>query len=907
MPVAAQTGVVSIAAAFDHTLALKTDGTVIAWGNNALGQTNVPPGLTGVRSVAAGYGHSVALKTDGTVVAWGYSWEAVPGGLSGVKAIAASDSHTLALKNDGSVVAWGNNGSGQCNVPAGLTGVQAIAAGAAHSLLVKADGTVVAFGWNTSGQCNVPAGLTGVRAVAAGTAHSIALKHDGTMVGWGSNHHGQLNIPVGLTGVRAIATAGGDSSDYKGHTVALKEDGTVLAWGSGGGQTVPTGLTGVVAISARYGSSFAVKFGNEVPRVAYGIQPPASTTTKTFTVTNPGDSLLTLTEILTTGGQAAEFVVDTAGTAMSLEPGASTTFTVAFTPTSTATRETTLRITSDALDRPNYDIALHGNIADSLAPIFLSTPSNTVASTSLLTGTAVSYPPATAVDNSGAPPVITYSHPSGSIFPQGKTIVTITATDDSGNVATSSFTVTVSLLLVETGGSFAENNLALGKTAFAKDALVPVGQGIANVNDGVYGNANGWIAGSADSFIGINLGATPVTVSQIAFGRDNLGAFGDRAIGIYTLQYTTEPNPTAATPDASWISFATLEYPGSLPSPALRHRYSFTPLQATGVRLKLQASSFQIGIDELELYDYDPAAEITVEQPAGTPLTAGAASLDFASQNLNTGSDAKTFTLKSSGTAALGIRSVTTTGGQAGDFLVSTSGMTASLPHTSGSTTFSVVFQPTAVGSRSTTLRIASNDADTPDFDITLTGTGIDTLPPVIQSHENVATTTAAPAGAAVSYVPPVASDNSGVAPTVTVSHPSGSLFPIGNTTVTITATDASGNTATSTFVVTVTAAPRLIVEQPVDTVLTGSPPSVSFGDVALAASGTRTFTVRNTGLGVLTISAISVTGGQAGDFSVDTTGTATSLAGGCQQHVQRQFFPRVWRHPQHHPANCQR
>ena len=120
-------------------------GTVVAWGagktNNGnfleYGQSIIPTGLSGVTAITAGDYHTVALKADGTVVAWGgnnLGQTNVPAGLNGVTAISAGlgSRHTIALKSDGTVVAWGSTAG---NVPAGLSGVTAIAAGATFNVL----------------------------------------------------------------------------------------------------------------------------------------------------------------------------------------------------------------------------------------------------------------------------------------------------------------------------------------------------------------------------------------------------------------------------------------------------------------------------------------------------------------------------------------------------------------------------------------------------------------------------------------------------------------------------------------------------------------------------------------------------------------------------------------------------
>jgi len=233
-------GVMAIAGGGFHSLALKSDGTVWAWGNNGeaeLGNgtytTIAPYGsakpvqvlgpggvgyLTGVTAIAAGGDHSLALKSDGTVWAWGNNGEGELGNgtnatssapvqvlgsggegyLAGVTAIAAGGFHSLALKGDGTVWAWGLNYSGQLgngrntasNTPVQvnwISGVTAVAGGVLHSLALTTDGMVWAWGYNSFGELgnetyqdsNTPvqvSELSGVTAIAGGYYHSLALK-----------------------------------------------------------------------------------------------------------------------------------------------------------------------------------------------------------------------------------------------------------------------------------------------------------------------------------------------------------------------------------------------------------------------------------------------------------------------------------------------------------------------------------------------------------------------------------------------------------------------------------------------------------------------------------------------------------------------------------------------------------
>jgi alpha-tubulin suppressor-like RCC1 family protein len=199
--------VIAVATGNRHVVALKGDGSVVAWGQNywvsritggeAGGMTSIPLGLDDVVSIQAGSHHSLALQRDGTVHAWGGSWGntythdqwIVPSGLSNVVALAALRNDSLALTSDGAVVGWGSDIYGVSSMAPGPIGAIAIAAGyESHALALKSDGTVVAWGAGGPGQSGgshvgqsiVPDGLRDVIAIAAGRSHSVALVVDRT-------------------------------------------------------------------------------------------------------------------------------------------------------------------------------------------------------------------------------------------------------------------------------------------------------------------------------------------------------------------------------------------------------------------------------------------------------------------------------------------------------------------------------------------------------------------------------------------------------------------------------------------------------------------------------------------------------------------------------------------------------
>ncbi|MBL7497268.1 hypothetical protein I6A84_20390 [Frankia sp. CNm7] len=269
--VAGLDNVVQAEGGWAFSAALRADGTVWAWGNNTIGQlgdggatteslTPVQvPGLTDVTQIDVNQGHTLALRSDGTVWAWGYGEYGQLGagdqqnrfepvrvdGLDDVVQVAAGYHHSVAVRADGTVWAWGTNRCGQLipgreetfeTLPVlieGLHDVTMAAAGGDFTLVLSTDGgtvgKVLGWGCNDLGQLGIGTyqdTATPTAAVwapedfvdlAVGEDHSLAKRQDGTLWSWGSNKSGQLGLgtpwltePIalqipGLTGVGSFA------------------------------------------------------------------------------------------------------------------------------------------------------------------------------------------------------------------------------------------------------------------------------------------------------------------------------------------------------------------------------------------------------------------------------------------------------------------------------------------------------------------------------------------------------------------------------------------------------------------------------------------------------------------------------------------------------------------------------
>jgi hypothetical protein len=305
---------IRLATSNGYTLAIRADGSVIGWGNNAAGQLGVataiagsPARLIGVEavSVSGGTNEAIALGGDGLVRGWGTRTAGtlvggdVPSPVptivaprpsafgAGVVAIAVTNQlRSLALRNDGTV--WFLPGEAVATGPGslrvdprqvpGLTEVHSIlpgAGGAGKGVAVKTDGTVweISIGggplaWTAS--ATQVSGLSEIRSASCGLLHCLALSADGTVWAWGSNLGGMLGnnsttdstLPVRALGLNdVVAIAAGTASSH-----AITRDGRVWNWGSAAvsGSGMPAGSLLVPTVMPDFSDAVEITAGNAV-------------------------------------------------------------------------------------------------------------------------------------------------------------------------------------------------------------------------------------------------------------------------------------------------------------------------------------------------------------------------------------------------------------------------------------------------------------------------------------------------------------------------------------------------------------------------------------------------------------------------------------------------------------------
>jgi alpha-tubulin suppressor-like RCC1 family protein len=279
-------GAVAVAAGEQFSLALLSDGRVIAWGQNGLGElgrgsaeaSKAALKVTGVReatAIAAGWDYGLALLRNGTAVAWGdnrfgqlgdgtmsgpekcgssacSTFAAPVEGLSEVTAIAAGPNQSLALRRDGTVLSWGGESHAHPTPTpvSGLSEVTAISAGDEGNLALLKNGTVME--WNEDG--GPPQAVSGLSSRAVGLPNGgdeMVLLSNGTVMDWGGGYTGQLGngtegpgdesaVPVAVSGLSGV-TVISEGSETR---LALLGNGTVMAWGERVGNGFGEGRAG---------------------------------------------------------------------------------------------------------------------------------------------------------------------------------------------------------------------------------------------------------------------------------------------------------------------------------------------------------------------------------------------------------------------------------------------------------------------------------------------------------------------------------------------------------------------------------------------------------------------------------------------------------------------------------------